>query len=389
MLWYLERNGGYNAMEYYLDHAATTKPCPAAIAALQRCLEEHYGNPSSLHRFGVEAQKEVEQARSILAAALGCTPQELTFTSGATESNHLALTGAVQTYGKRKKKIVVSAVEHASVRNTIHHLESCGYQVVTVAPREDGKYYAADFVAAVDIDTCLLSMMLVNNENGYCLPVQTVFRTVKRMFPDLITHCDAVQGFLKVPCKVNTLQADLLSVSSHKIHGVKGVGALYKRNGIHLHPTFYGGSQEKGLRPGTESVPLIAAFGAAVQTYGGNGTERYALAAEKKAYLLERLQQIPNCKIHSAADASPYIISFSVCPYRSEILLHFLEKRNVFVSSGSACSKGKNSGVPVLFGATEKEADSILRVSISAETPKEALDALIKGIQEGVQTLLY
>jgi cysteine desulfurase len=376
-------------MEYYLDHAATTKPCPAAVTALQRCLTTHYGNPSSLHQLGVAAQKEVEQARATLAAALGCNPQEIVFTSGATESSHLALTGAVQTYGKRKKKIVVSAVEHASVRNTLQYLGECGYEIVTVAPDKNGCYHAADFLNAIDAQTCLLSMMMVNNETGYCLPVQTVFRTAKRKFPELITHCDAVQGFLKVPFQVRTLQADLVSISGHKIHGVKGTGALYHRNGVHLHPTFHGGSQENGLRPGTESVPLIAAFGAAVQTYGGNIKERYAIVAEKKTYLLERLQQLPNIKIHSAVDASPYIISFSMRPYRSEIMLHFLEKRGVFVSSGSACSKGKNSGIPVLFGATEQEADSILRVSLSSETPKEALDALIDGLSAARETLLY
>ena len=336
-------------MEYYLDHAATTKPCPAAVDALLRCLSTHYGNPSSLHRFGVEAQREVEQARAILAAVLGCTSQEVVFTSGATESNHLAIAGAVQTYGKRKKKLVVSAVEHASVRNTMQFLQDSGYEVVTVAPDATGIYHASDFLDAIDSNTCLLSMMMVNNETGYRLPVQTVFRAAKRKFPELITHCDAVQGFLKVPFQVRSLQADLLSISGHKVHGVKGVGALYQKNGIHLHPTFHGGSQERGLRPGTENVPAIAAFGAAVQTYGSTVRERYQAVTEKKAYLLERLQELPNCKIHSVEDASPYIISFSLRPYRSEILLHFLEKREIFVSSGSACSKGKNSGVPVLF----------------------------------------
>ena len=231
--------------------------------------------------------------------------------------------------------------------------------------------------------------MMVNNETGYRLPVQTVFRAAKRKFPELITHCDAVQGFLKVPFQVRSLQADLLSISGHKVHGVKGVGALYQKNGIHLHPTFHGGSQERGLRPGTENVPAIAAFGAAVQTYGSTVRERYQAVTEKKAYLLERLQELPNCKIHSVEDASPYIISFSLRPYRSEILLHFLEKREIFVSSGSACSKGKNSGVPVLFGATDAEADSILRVSLSAETPNTALDALVSSLQEATKTLLY
>lgn len=393
-LWYNRtvsyRNGGFfENMEYYLDHAATTKPCPAAVDALLRCLSTHYGNPSSLHRFGVEAQREVEQARAILAAVLGCTPQEVVFTSGATESNHLAITGAVQTYGKRKKKLVVSAVEHASVRNTMQFLQDSGYEVVTITPDATGIYHASDFLDAIDSNTCLLSMMMVNNETGYRLPVQTVFRAAKRKFPELITHCDAVQGFLKVPFQVRSLQADLLSISGHKVHGVKGVGALYQKNGIHLHPTFHGGSQERGLRPGTENVPAIAAFGAAVQTYGSTVRERYQAVTEKKAYLLERLQELPNCKIHSVEDASPYIISFSLRPYRSEILLHFLEKREIFVSSGSACSKGKNSGVPVLFGATDAEADSILRVSLSAETPNTALDALVSSLQEAAKTLLY
>ena len=185
-------------MEHYLDNAATTKPCAEAAAAVMSCISSHYGNPSSLHRKGLEAQHEVEYARNQVAGALGCKAQEIVFTSGATESTNLALCGAAAAYGRKRKKIITSAVEHASVRETMAHLETLGFTVVSVPPAEDGLYHAEDFLKEVDKDTCMVSIMLVNNENGYRMPVEEVFRTVKRRDPDIITHCDAVQGFLKV-----------------------------------------------------------------------------------------------------------------------------------------------------------------------------------------------
>ena len=252
-------------MEHYLDNAATTKPCAEAAAAVMSCISAHYGNPSSLHRKGLEAQHEVEYARNQIAGALGCKAQEIVFTSGATESSNLAIRGAVAAYGRKRKKIVASAVEHASVKATLSYLETLGFTVVTVPPAADGEYHTEDFLREIDSSVCLVSMMLVNNENGCRLPVENVFRMVKRNDPEIITHCDAVQGFLKIPFKPRTLCADLVSVSGHKVHALKGVGALYIRHGVRVKPILCGSEQERGLRPGTESVPLIASFGAATE----------------------------------------------------------------------------------------------------------------------------
>lgn len=376
-------------MECYLDNAATTKPCSEAIESMHRCLSQFYGNPGSLHSIGLSAQKEVDKARFIVSKALGCTEQEVFFTSGATESNNLALQGTALHYGKRRKKIIVSAVEHASVKNTVNYLrEKYGFQVVFISPDKGGIYHAEDFLKEVDDNTFLVSMMLVNNENGYCLPVQEVFHSVKRKDNSIITHCDAVQGFLKIPFKAKTLFADLISISGHKIHAAKGVGALYKKKGVNIQPLFYGGSQEHSLRPGTENVPLIAGFGEAVRKYLGSIDERYKHVQNLKYELLSQLSELNNVHILSDEKASPYIVSFSVPPIRSEIFLHYLEKKNIFVSSGSACSKGVNSGVPALFGASSKEEDSILRVSFSSDTSVEEIYSLISAIKSGQNEIM-
>ena len=304
-------------MEHYLDNAATTKPCAEAAAAVMSCISSHYGNPSSLHRKGLEAQHEVEYARNQVAGALGCKAQEIVFTSGATESTNLALCGAAAAYGRKRKKIITSAVEHASVRETMAHLETLGFTVVSVPPAEDGLYHAEDFLKEVDKDTCMVSIMLVNNENGYRMPVEEVFRTVKRRDSDIITHCDAVQGFLKVSFKPRTLCADLVSLSGHKVHALKGAGALYIRQGVRLKPVLYGSRQEKGLRPGTEGVPVIAAFGAAAEKLVLTMDERYDAVSGLRSSLIEQLKEMDGVIIrdlragrHSAAARYTFVYCY-------------------------------------------------------------------------------
>lgn len=374
-------------MSVYLDNAATTKPCPEAVSAALNAMTVNFGNPSSLHKAGLNAQLVMDRARKIIADSVGADSGTIYFTSGATESNNLALRGAAQAYGRKKRKIVISAVEHASVEETACTLEKKGFEIARVAPRADGRLYAVDFVNACDENTCMISMMMVNNETGYILPVKEAFSAVKRRFPDIITHCDCVQGYMKLPVKAASLNADLISLSGHKIHGVKGIGALYIKKGIRVVPIVTGGKQEKGVRSGTESVPLIAAFGAAVEKLSSNISERWDYVSRLKNHLLEKLSGINEIEVNSPEDGSPYIINISAAGKRSEIMLHFLESREIYVSSGSACSKGAQSGVLGSFGIREKSADSALRISLSAENTAEELDLLADALTEGMKKI--
>ena len=372
-------------MPIYLDNAATTRPCAEAVEAAVEAMTVNYGNPSSLHKAGLEAQLLVDKARKIIAGSIGADPSCVYFTSGATESNNLALRGAAGAYGRRKKKIVISAVEHASVDETASALEAQGFEVVRISPREDGRLYSADFLNACDENTFLISMMLVNNETGYILPVKETFTAVKRKYPDIITHCDCVQGYMKLPVKVNAMCADMISLSAHKIHGVKGVGAIYIKKGVRVVPIVTGGKQEKGIRSGTESVPLIAAFGAAAEKLLPTIGERYERVGTLKKYLLDRLSGIDGTAVNSPEDGSPYVVNISAEGRRSEIMLHFLESKEIYVSSGSACSKGQQSGVLGQFGIKDKRADSAIRISMTAETTEEELDRLAEAIAEGFE----
>lgn len=375
----------------YLDNAATTKPSASVIQAVTKCMTEDYGNPSSLHRIGLQAQLRMDEARTVIADSLGTAPETILFTSGATESSNLAIRGTAGIYGKRKKHIITSAVEHASVRNTIEKLEEQGFQVTRIVPDKDGHFQAQDFINAVTDQTFLISMMLTENETGRILPVKSVFRSIKKKYPKIITHCDAVQAYMKIPVKVNLLQADLLSVSAHKIHGVKGVGALYVRKGIRLDPIVTGGKQEKSIRPGTESVPLIYGFGEAVTCMQNTITERLEQTELKKAYLLNLLSEMPDISVNSdiTGENSPYIVNFSVKGIRSEIMLHYLESKNIYVSSGSACSKGAKSGVLSAYGVSDNLADCAIRVSFSENTTQEELLLLTEAIKEGQKNLIH
>lgn len=371
-------------MSIYLDNAATTKPCGEAVSAAVDAMTENYGNPSSLHRAGLDAQLAVDKARKAIAASIGADSSEIYFTSGATESNNLALRGISAAYGRKRRKIVISSVEHASVDETASALEKNGFEIVRISPRDDGRFYADDFISACDENTCLVSMMLVNNETGYIMPVRETFMAVKRSYPEIITHCDCVQGYMKLPIKAASLGADLISLSAHKIHGVKGVGAIYIKKGVRVIPIVTGGKQEKGIRSGTESVPLIAAFGAAVDKFRPTIAERYERVSQLKSHLLGKMGGIENVAVNSPSDGSPYVINISTVGKRSEIMLHFLESKGIYVSSGSACSKGQQSGVLGEFGISGKRADGAVRISITAQTTEEELDEFAETLAEGM-----
>ena len=370
----------------YLDNAATTKPCPEAVKAAVNAMTDCFGNPSSLHRAGLDAQLIVDGARRIIADTLGADSSCIYFTSGATESNNLALRGVAAAYGRRKKRIVASSVEHASVEETLASLEKSGFEVVRISPVE-GRFRAADFVAACNEDTFLVTMMYVNNETGYILPVKETFTAVKRRFPDIITHSDCVQAYMKLPVKPAALGADIVSLSGHKIHGGKGCGVLYLRKGARVLPIITGGKQEKGIRSGTEPVPMIAAMGAAAEVLAPTIDSRFERVSSLRTHLTGLLSGIEGVEINSPEDGSPYVVNISAAGKRSEIMLHYLEQREIYVSSGSACSKGQQSGVPAQFGITGKRADSALRISMTAETTEEELETFVQALREGIESV--
>lgn len=376
-------------MTIYLDSAATSRPGEACLDAMCQMMRNTYGNPSSLHRFGLEAQLCMEQARKQIASALGCEASAVMFTSGATESNHLAIRGAAYAYGKRKRRVVTTTVEHASVKGAFDMLEAEGYEVIRVAPDTDGILHAEQIIAAVNEETCLVSMMLVNNETGAVLPVQQAFAQIKRENPQVITHCDAVQGFMKLPVNPAKLNADLLTVSGHKVHACKGIGALYHKKGIRLIPLLKGGEQEGTMRPGTESVPLIVGFGAAIDALRGTIAERAEYVSGLRNECIRQLSGLEGITVNSPEDGSPYILSFSVKGLRSETMLHFLSDREIYVSSGSACSKGKQSGVLQQFGIKQDLADSTLRVSFCAENTSEDVTALCTALKAAQEQLVH
>lgn len=371
----------------YLDNSATTKVCEPAVTAAVNAMREVYGNPSSLHRMGFEAEKQVTLARKRISAALGCQQEELTFTSGATESNNLAVTGLTQAYPRRGKRIVTTALEHPSVSEPLGRLEEAGYGVVRLFPDASGHIPPARFAEAVDADTCLVAFMLVNNEIGVRFDAEEICRAVKRKNPNTLIHIDAVQGFCKVPFRLGTLQADTLSISGHKIYAPKGAGGLFVRKGVRLVPLQHGGGQEKGLRSGTESVPLIAAFGAAVADTYPNLAHNYAHYTALREELTARLAAIPEVEFNSSSDAVPYIVNFSVRGIRSEVMLHYLEQRDVYVSSGSACAKGAVSPVLSALSLPRERIDTALRVSFSPETESAHLKLLTEGLSEGIERL--
>lgn len=370
----------------YLDNSATTKPSTECIEAVNRALSDNFANPSSRHSAGLEAKKEIESARKIISEIIGCDKDELYFTSGGTEANCTALFGAV--YGRRdksKKRIVVSAIEHSSVYESAKRLEAEGFDVVYLKPDTYGNISAEEILSAVDKNTVLVSLMLVNNEVGAIEPVKVCAGAVKRSGANALIHCDAVQAFGKIPVKVRSLGVDMLSISAHKIHGPKGIGALYVKKGTHIRSLLYGGEQERKFRPGTQSVPLIAGFGAAAKSL--NMSEDMNTVKSLNLYLRERLAEISCAHINSDEQALPYILNVSFSGVRSETLLNYLSENGVCVSSGSACAGGKTSHAIKALGIGSENEQSAVRVSFSADNTKADIDAFIKFTKEWINRI--
>ena len=378
---------GEKGLEHYLDNSATTAVSPSAAEKAFKVMTEIYGNPSSLHTKGIEAEKELEQARKALAERLGAQHEEIFFTSGGTEANNLAVFGAAEAKKRSGKRIVVSSAEHSSVLEAAKHLEQNGWDVVYITPCADGTISPDDVAEQVDKNTTLVSVMYVNNETGAINPVDEIFELARLKNPDIICHTDAVQAFGKLEIKAKKLGADLISVSGHKVFAPKGVGAIYIKRGVRLVPRQFGGEQEKKVRPGTEPLPLIAAFGEACAEF--DIKENYRLVSELKNYAVQRLSEIDGVLFNSPENALPYVLNITAGRVRSETMLHFLEEREVYVSSGSACAKGKPSHVLSAMGIDKKRADSALRISFSKHNTKEDIDALCEGIREGLEVLAH
>lgn len=372
----------------YFDNAATTKPCAESVNAVCEALKTNWGNPSSLHGLGLKAEQTVSLARDEIAKALGADSESIYFTSGATESNNLSIFSAAKTLGRHKKKIVTTAIEHPSVSQPIKYLEENGFEIVRISPDNSGEIKPADIISAVDDNTCLVTCQLVNNETGYILPVAKSYKAIKKLYPKVITHCDCVQGFMKFNINANNLGADLISLSGHKIYGPKGIGALYVKKGIRVLPVNYGGGQEKGIRSGTEAVPNIVGFGAAVEVFSSSIADRYEKMCELSSYLERQIQGIDGVSVKKFSESSPYIVSVTVDNIKSETLLHYLEQKGIYVSSGSACSKGKKSDVLKAFNYNGKELDTTLRLSFSHENEKFEIDEFIKNIKNAQTELV-
>ena len=355
--------------EIYLDNSATTRVSKEAAEKALYMMTECYGNPSSLHSKGFAAEKEMTAAREIIAERLSAQPGEITSRPAAQRATTLRF-GCGAREKRAGNKIVTTAIEHPAVLNTMAQLEKEGFEVVYVQPEADGNIPKEKFDAAIDVKTILVSVMAVNNETGVLLPLKDIAGMIKRKKAPALFHTDAVQGFCKIPLQPKKLGVDLISVSGHKVHAPKGVGALYVKGGVRILPHSFGGGQEKNLRPGTEGVPQICAFGEAVKHMM---TEKEALTHVKavQAHLIERLKAMPEVVLNSPENALPYIVNLSAGRVRAETMLHFLAERNIFVSSGSACGKAKPSHVLSAMQLPKERVETSLRISLSAENTAE------------------
>ncbi len=373
---------------HYLDNSATTRVCPEAAQAALQAMTETFGNPSSTYTLGREAKKLLDQSRRQVSDALGCTPQELVFTSCGSESDNWALLAGAEAMKRKGKHVISSLVEHDAVRKSLDELEARGFEVTRLKPERDGSVSVSALEAALREDTVLVSLMLVNNETGGVTDIAGIARALKAAGSPALLHTDAVQGFLKVPFSAKSLGADLISVSGHKIHAPKGVGALYLRRGLRLKPFLVGGGQEEGRRAGTEAVPQIAAFGEACRVGRAGMTENIRRMADMKASLLKRLRaEIP--ELRWVDSAAPHILSVSLPGWRSEVLMNFLEERQVYVSKSSACKKGGRSHVLEAIGLDAATIDGALRIGLSRMTAEEDLEALCLGLREARARLAH
>ena len=375
-------------MEVYLDNAATTRVCPEAADIAYKTMLETYGNPSSTHTKGREAKAVLDNARKQLAAALDCAPGEVYFTSCGSEGDNWAIINGAESMRRKGMHIISSEVEHDAVRKSMDELKRRGFEVTMLKPESDGSISPEAVAAALRPDTVLVSLMMVNNETGAVTDIAAVAKALKKAKSIALLHTDAVQGFMKVPFSAKRLGADMITVSGHKIHAPKGIGALYIKTGVKIKPYIIGGAQESGLRAGTEAMPQIAAFGKACELAKASMNDATERMAQLRQYAAGRIvAEMPEAVI--IGGGAPHILSVSLPGWRSEVLMNFLEARSVFVSRSSACKKGGRSHVLEAMGLPAEVIDGAVRISLSRYTTKDELDELCSALKDAHDTLAH
>lgn len=373
-------------MQVYLDNSATTKPHPQVCEAVQRALTEEFYNPSSIYDGGVEVSRKIEEYREVIAQSLGAKTKEILFTSGGTESINMALFSLKRS---RKKHIITSSIEHSATLETLKKMEEEGFDVTYLKPLKNGVIEPEQVLEAMREDTCLISLMAVNNEVGSITDVTEIARRVKRIRGDVVIHVDAVQAYLKQKISLYEGVIDFLSISGHKIHGPKGVGVLYHREGAVLKPLLFGGGQEGGYRSGTMNTPAIYGIGEAVRASYANLEKNIVKMREMRDYLKDRiLKEIEKVELISPEDGVCHILNLSFLGLRGEILLHSLEKEGIYVSTGSACSSKKSySHVLNALELPREVKEGVIRFSFSEEVEKEELDFVVERLKENVKMI--
>lgn len=365
----------------YFDNSATTKPCREAVEAVTQALTSGWGNPSALYTFGIEAAGQLRACRVKVASALGAEPDRVFFTSGGTEADNWAIFGTIKRMGKRGRHIVTTAVEHHAILNCMKQLEAQGFQVTYLQPDKEGNISLESLRQALRRDTILVSIMMVNNETGAVMPISQMAKLTHKLCPEAYFHTDAVQGFLKIPFQAKTLGADLISVSSHKIHGPKGAGALYISPRLKsFPPIMLGGGQENGYRSGTEATPAIAGFAAAAAAVGSTFPVDTQQEKALLHTLIRKLSALDGVVINGSHQA-PHILSISIPGVPTQNTINILQESGICVSAGSACAKGHRSHVLSAMHLPPEIIDSSIRVSLSRETTREEIDGLIRGIE--------
>jgi len=368
----------------YLDNSATTKPCAAAVEAMTKSLTENWANPSALYGFGFDTAKQLRTARQSVAAAMGAEPDRVFFTSGGTEADNWAIFSTAKRFGKKNKHIITTAIEHHAILHCMKELEVQGFEVTYLQPDELGRITLDSLKAALRPDTILVSIMIVNNEVGSVMPIAQMAKLTHKICPNAIFHTDAVQGFLKVPFSAKTLGADLISVSSHKVHGPKGCGALYISPKLKSFPALLlGGGQESNFRSGTEGTPAIFGFAAACTEVNATFKADIAKETQLLAELVEKLSSLEGVVINGIHEA-PHILSLSIPGIPTQNTINILQDHGICVSAGSACAKGHRSHVLQAMKCSDKVMDGSFRVSLCRDTTPEELEMLVSVIREEI-----